>query len=275
MPLRPLVLALLLLAAPAAAEAPAPAAPAAAPAGPLVAAELLPGWRTRAGTHMAALALTLAPGWKTYWRAPGEAGIAPLFDWTGSENLALVRLHWPRPVPIGGGLGASIGYAGRLVLPIEVTPADPGAPVSLVAEASIGVCAELCVPLTLRLAARLVAPGAREPRIAAALADRPLAAGEAGVTRHACRIDPAPGGLQVTAEVALPGAAGVRRAAFEAADPGLWVSSPRLSLAGGKLTATAGILADDGGPVIVDRSGLRLTLIGDDRAVELAGCPPG
>lgn len=265
--LRALILPLLLLAGPAAAEAPAPAG--------VVAAELLPGWRTRAGTHMAALVVTLAPGWKTYWRAPGENGIAPAFDWTGSDNLAAVRLHWPRPVAIGGGAGASIGYAGRLVLPIEVTPAVAGAPVDLAAEVAIGVCADLCLPVTLRLDARLTPPGAREPRIAAALADRPLAAGEAGVTRHSCRIEPVAGGLRVTAEVALPLAGEVRAAAFETADPGLWVSSPRLSRAAGRLTATAEIVPEGAGPVVIDRSGLLLTLIGDETAVELAGCPAG
>jgi len=243
--------------------------------GAVVAAALLPGWQTRQGTHMAALSLTLAPGWKTYWRAPGEAGIAPLFDWTGSANLAAVRLHWPRPVAIGGGAGASIGYAGRLVLPIEVTPAVAGEPVALAAEVAIGVCDDICLPLTLRVAARLVPPGAREPRIAAALADRPLKAAEAGVTRHACRIEPVAGGLRVTAEVALPQAGTIRAAAFETADPGLWVTSARVVPGEGRLTASADILPEGAAPVVVDRSGLRLTLIGTDTAVELAGCPAG
>ncbi|MCX8508161.1 MAG: protein-disulfide reductase DsbD family protein, partial [Rhodobacteraceae bacterium] len=53
----------------------------------LLKAEILPGWRTESGSQMAALRLTMAPGWKTYWRAPGDAGIPPRFDWTGSANL--------------------------------------------------------------------------------------------------------------------------------------------------------------------------------------------
>ena len=35
------------------------------------------------------LQIKLAPGWKTYWRTPGDAGIPPHFDWVGSENLQL------------------------------------------------------------------------------------------------------------------------------------------------------------------------------------------
>ena len=34
----------------------------------------LPGWREADGTHVAAIKFTLAPGWKTYWRAPGDGG---------------------------------------------------------------------------------------------------------------------------------------------------------------------------------------------------------
>ena len=51
-------------------------------------ATLLPGWQTASGSHMAAVDLTLAPGWKTYWRSPGDAGIPPRFDWSGSKNVA-------------------------------------------------------------------------------------------------------------------------------------------------------------------------------------------
>ena len=38
------------------------------------------------GTYLGALRLTLKDGWKTYWRAPGDAGIPPQFDWNGSQQ---------------------------------------------------------------------------------------------------------------------------------------------------------------------------------------------
>ena len=40
----------------------------------VVSGEILPGWRHADGAHLAGLRLTLDPGWKTYWRAPGDAG---------------------------------------------------------------------------------------------------------------------------------------------------------------------------------------------------------
>ncbi|MEL7014329.1 MAG: protein-disulfide reductase DsbD domain-containing protein, partial [Pseudomonadota bacterium] len=60
-------------------------------------ARLLTGWRAADGSHIAALQIDLAPGWTTYWRAPGDAGIPPYFDWHASENLSSVDVEWPSP----------------------------------------------------------------------------------------------------------------------------------------------------------------------------------
>ncbi len=45
-----------------------------------VTGQVLEGWVRADGTRMAAVQLDLEPGWKTYWRAPGDAGIPPSFD---------------------------------------------------------------------------------------------------------------------------------------------------------------------------------------------------
>src|SRR6056297_2127380 len=63
----------------------------------MVNVSVLPGWQMSDGRHMAALRFSREDGWKTYWRAPGDAGIPPRFDWSGSGNLARVALHWPAP----------------------------------------------------------------------------------------------------------------------------------------------------------------------------------
>jgi DsbC/DsbD-like thiol-disulfide interchange protein len=243
--------------------------------GEVVVAQLLPGWRTAEGTHMAALALTLAPGWKTYWRAPGEAGIPPDFDWSGSSNLASVRLHWPQPEVIEQGSAQSIGYRGRLVLPLEVRPDVAGGTIELRATVELGVCQDVCVPVTLRIESRLDPPGAPDPAIAAALADRPLTAREAGVTALHCGVEPIADGLRLTATVALPRPARFRAAAVETSAAGVWVSEAGLRPAPGGLAVTADLVPEDARPFALDRAGLRLTLIGAGEAVEIAGCPAG
>jgi hypothetical protein len=58
----------------------------------------------------------------------------------------------------------------------------------------------------------------------------------------------------------------------ETSDPGLWVSEARAAREGGVLVASAEALARDGGPVALDRSSLRITVIGDGRAVDIRDC---
>src|SRR5947209_20249497 len=41
-----------------------------------------------ADTVRLGLEFRLAPGWDIYWRSPGDAGLPPQIDWTGSRNLA-------------------------------------------------------------------------------------------------------------------------------------------------------------------------------------------
>ena len=48
---------------------------------------LIDGWRLSDGSRVAGIAIDFDPSWHTYWRVPGEAGIPPDFDWSGSENL--------------------------------------------------------------------------------------------------------------------------------------------------------------------------------------------
>src|SRR5690554_5930373 len=45
----------------------------------------------------ALLEVSLSDDWKTYWRSPGEGGIAPHADWSASQNIEQVRWDWPAP----------------------------------------------------------------------------------------------------------------------------------------------------------------------------------
>ena len=59
------------------------------------------GWLKSDGLYTAALEIRLAPGWKTYWRAPGEAGFPPQFDFSSSRNLENLEIIWPAPMLFG------------------------------------------------------------------------------------------------------------------------------------------------------------------------------
>lgn len=242
-------------------------------------ASVLGGWRQADGRQMAALRLDLAPGWKTYWRAPGEAGIAPVFDWSQSDNLAMVRPIWPMPEVFDlGGLRA-IGYRDSLVLPLEITPRDPARPVTLRARADLGVCQDVCLPVSIRFAAPLPRPGAPDATIRAALDRRAISAASLGLAPAHCSLAPlaSDDGLRLRLSLRLPppGPGDDAVAVIETADPSLWVSEPTLRREGDQLIAEADILPEGPGPVMLDRSGLVLTVLAGGRAIESRGCAGG
>src|SRR5438477_456226 len=64
--------------------------------------------RLLAGSHSGAvllggIAFQLEPGWKTYWRTPGDSGVPPRFDFSKSENIESVTILWPAPTKFADG----------------------------------------------------------------------------------------------------------------------------------------------------------------------------
>lgn len=101
--------------------------------------------------------IAMEPGWKTYWRTPGE-GISPSFSWDESLNVKTVEVLWPAPMRFSDGEGSSIGYQDRVVLPVLITPEDPAKPVSLSLAVAYGVCKDICVPVEAQLSLDLDMP---------------------------------------------------------------------------------------------------------------------
>lgn len=235
-------------------------------------ADVLPGWRTDRGTQMAALDLQLAPGWKTYWRAPGEAGIPPVFDWSGSDNIASVAFHWPAPQVFDLNGYRTLAFQDELVLPIEITPADPARPVAVRAEVLLGVCEDICVPVTLQLEKELSGSGARDRRIEAALDAGPEPADAAGLSTARCLLEPIRDGLRLTAHLVMPPLGGEEIAIIEAGSGDVWVSEPQTERQGGALVATADLVPADARPFALDRSTVTFTILAAGRAVEQRGC---
>lgn len=239
-------------------------------------ARILTGWQRADGRHVAALRINLNDGWKTYWRAPGEAGIPPQFVWTDSRNLGNVAVSWPTPKRILQGSIETIGYEDTLTLPMTITPARKGQPITLAGEVTIGVCKNVCVPMTLKLSQDLPKGQTKpDPRIVAALADRPLSAAEAGVGRVVCRLSPHTDGLHLRAEVDLPKTGNREMAVIEIANPMVWVAQAKTTRQGGRIIAETELYHVEGHSFAVDRSGLRITVLGSRKVVDIRGCPSG
>lgn len=239
-------------------------------------ARLLAGWRAADGAHMAALRLDLAPGWTTYWRAPGDAGIPPFFNWRGSENLRSVQVEWPSPKAMKQGNYTAIGYKDQVILPIRIAPQRPGQPIRLQGEIELGICREVCVPIRLELSQDLPAGNIRpDPAIVAALASRPYSAREAGVKNVICRLSKVPEGIKLSAEITLGSIRGLDMAVVEARDPKLWVAPAQTSRMGNTLYAETLLQHVEGRSFALQRSDLRITLLGAGQAVDVQGCRAG
>jgi DsbC/DsbD-like thiol-disulfide interchange protein len=99
------------------------------------------------GTHRAGVQIKLDTGWWTYWRAPGSSGMPPMFDWSGSENLAEdPEIIWPMPLrSVAYGEALNL-YKREVVFPVEFRAADPKKPVKLHLKVAFGICRDVCIP---------------------------------------------------------------------------------------------------------------------------------
>lgn len=241
-----------------------------------VTAQVLPGWVQPDGTRMAAVHLSLEPGWKTYWRAPGDAGIPPSFDWSGSRNVQSVSVSWPTPKVFQDNGMRSIGYSDELVIPFRLLPKQAGDPVRVQLTMDIGVCADICVPHQLTFDETIDNAETRPtPAIAAALAQSPYSAREAGVAAATCRIQPTEDGLRIEAQVTVPPAGGQEVMVIEPGLGDIWVSESDTRRVGGDVIAVSEMIHVNGGPIALDRSAIRLTVLGSSHAVDIRGCTPG
>jgi DsbC/DsbD-like thiol-disulfide interchange protein len=94
----------------------------------------------------AGVEIKLDPGWKTYWRYPGDSGVPPRFDFAQSVNVRSVTLLWPVPHHFVDEGGNSIGYKNDVIFPLQVVPQDPAKPVTLRLKIDYAICEKLCVP---------------------------------------------------------------------------------------------------------------------------------
>lgn len=239
----------------------------------VVQAEVLSGWRNADGTHMAAVRISLNPGWKTYWRTPGDAGIPPRISWSGSQNLQAATVIWPTPeVFVENGM-RSIGYTQDVVLPVRVNPAQADHPVHLKAVLDIGVCRDVCVPQKLTVKAELPPLGTRDAEIAAAMVNQPLTAQEAGVRGVVCALAPSADGVTLQARITMPPIGPSEIAVVETANPEIWVAEGTTTRQGNTLIAETEMMHVADTSFMVSRADLRFTVLSDaGLAVDIQGC---
>jgi DsbC/DsbD-like thiol-disulfide interchange protein len=217
--------------------------------------------KSAGSARLAGLEIAMDDGWKTYWRMPGDAGVPPQFDWSGSANAAHIKVLYPAPMRMAEAGGEVIGYKHAVLFPIEVTPQDPAKPVALKLAFEFGICREICVPAVANLELSLPAGGKAVQGDAIAEAvqrvPRPAAARRpADPQLQLARVDNGEPGAKLTIAAAFHGAKGGD--VFVEAPEGLYVPMlRRLGDAEGGVTRFGADLSAD---LARDLKGKTLTL---------------
>lgn len=126
----------------------------------------------RAGDEvLAGIHLTMAPGWHTYWRNPGESGMATSVEWDLPEGVMAGALQWPPPETHAAGGMTTYIYEGEtvLIVPLRLGPTVKAGPLKVRAAVSWLECEVACVPGAAELEASLVVGRELTPSPAAGL----------------------------------------------------------------------------------------------------------
>ena len=260
--------------------------------------ELLAGWREPDGTHIAGIKFRLFPGWKTYWRNPGEIGIPPrislrksnaeLLELSGqtgiwqqdphglqrSQNLADANLLWTAPEIFKSAGMVSLGYTEEFVLPLRIVPKVASEPSEIFLNLTYGLCKEICIPVTERISARLPATESET--------DAEIVSAMARVLRPADKLSPP---AKMECEFPSENGNSAILAKFHETNPSLHASYVVFDIPRSKLIfelarpevqrdtiiASSAIRSTEG-LLFINRSKLRAAVIGENDAIEFNGC---
>jgi thiol:disulfide interchange protein DsbD len=228
-------------------------------------AAVVPGGRVELG-----LRIRHEPHWHTYWRSPGDSGLATQLEPVGPEGTRFGALRWPAPQRLWVGPLANYGYEGEVVLPFSVdVPAGLAGPrARFEAAAQWLVCKDVCIPGEAKLAIELpvAAAGAEPARSAAAplfdAAARRIPDPSAPLAATAHR----EGGTLALAFATPPGAADVARAEFFPYDEGVVAAPAPQALSRTPSGWRLDLALADGAQPPASLAGLLLV---DERPVEL------
>ena len=109
------------------------------------------------------LEFKLEPGWKIYWRQPGDSGLPPELDFSSSKNLSSYEIKWPYPIKEleAANILTNI-YKDNVIIPLKISVIDKSKTLYLDAALSFQVCKDICIPLETSLFLKLY-PGKSEP----------------------------------------------------------------------------------------------------------------
>ncbi|HBZ15644.1 protein-disulfide reductase DsbD family protein [Candidatus Pantoea floridensis] len=202
------------------------------------------------------LDIRLQPGWKTYWRTPGEGGVAPEIRWQTPEVNA--RWFWPAPERFDVSGLTTQGYKGDITLPIELATLSSQ---RLAGTLTLSTCSDVCIltdfPFSLDLTRPADVNFARD--YAEAMGQIPAAGGLTD------RLDASfvNGELQIRAQRQD---GWQKPALFFDYPPGSMLAAPSISVSGDTLSARVAV-TDEWGEAAPDLRGKTLSLVVADGGI--------
>ena len=104
----------------------------------------------RAGTPgttvWAAIRQAIEPGWHTYWRNPGDSGLATSIAWTLPRGVTAGAPLWPAPERFATGPIVNFGYQGVATFLVPLTFARDAKTGTAQAKLFLLECAQMCIP---------------------------------------------------------------------------------------------------------------------------------
>ena len=115
----------------------------------------------------AGLLLRMAPGWHTYWKFSGDAGLPTEIKWNLPPGWKVSEIQWPIPLKtLDPGDIQTYGYQDEILLLQEITPPAKvdNSQVKLSAQADWLVCEKICIPGSATVALELPTSTTAEPK---------------------------------------------------------------------------------------------------------------
>jgi thiol:disulfide interchange protein DsbD len=108
-------------------------------------------------TILVGMDLKMEPGWHTYWKNPGEAGMATKIEWQLPPGVTAGEIQWPLPKKLPPVEVTTYGYEDEVMLIVPLTLATnlPEGPLDLKANVSWLECKEVCIPASASVEAKL------------------------------------------------------------------------------------------------------------------------
>ena len=88
----------------------------------------------------------MQPGWKTYWKSPGDGGFAQNISWENSSNISDVKILWPTPIKFEILGLTSLGYQDNVTFPLEIEIENEFQDINLDLHVNYLICKEICIP---------------------------------------------------------------------------------------------------------------------------------